>query len=111
MAQLFSLGNMSANHQNYTNPKGRWAIFGGFPLGIWAIFFVVTEPHHALEHAVGEKVFPYILAGVPAAIIIGGMILYNYFPKLLVIPFGVVGWIVHISALCWFFWFGPGAWH
>jgi hypothetical protein len=91
-------------------PGGHWLIFAGFPLAIWAIFFVVTEPDHALEHYVGEKVYPYVVAGVPATIMIGGMILYNYFPKRLVIPFGIVGWIIHISAFCWFFWFGPGAW-
>jgi hypothetical protein len=91
------------------SPTARWMIFGGMPLAVWAIFFAVTEPHHRLEYAVGEKVFPYILAGVPATIMIGGMVLYNYFPKRLVIPFGIVGWTIHISVLCWFFWFGPGA--
>lgn len=90
-------------------PGGRWLIFAGFPLAIWAIFFAVTEPHHALEHAVGDKVFPYIVFFVPASIVIAGMVLYDHFPKRLVIPFGIVGWIVNFSIFYWFFWFGPGA--
>jgi hypothetical protein len=91
------------------SPVGRWIIFAGIPLSVWAIFFVTTEPHHALEQAVGEKIFPYILAGVPATLMIGGMVLFNRFPKNLVVPFGIIGWIIHVTALCWFFWFGPGA--
>ena len=90
-------------------PSGRWLIFAGIPMAVWAIFFAITEPHHALEHAVGEKVFPYILGGVPAAAVVGSMVLYKYFPKRLIVPIGTIGWILAFSILAWFFWFGPGA--
>jgi hypothetical protein len=111
----FSLGGnfleylMNNKNPFGVGPLGRWVIFSGIPLSVWAVFFAVTEPHHALEHAVGEKIFPYVLAGAPASIMIGGMICYNYFPKKLVVPLGIIGWIINISIFCWFFWFGPGA--
>jgi len=89
-------------------PGGHWLIFAGLPLAICAIFFAFTEPHHALEHTVGEKVFPYIVFFVPAIIVIAGMVLYDHFPKRLVIPLGIIGWIVNFSVLFWFFWFGSG---
>jgi hypothetical protein len=100
---------MNNKYPHGIGPAGLWLIFGGIPLAVLAIFFAVTEQHHALENAVGEKVFPYVLAGVPAVIMISGMVLYGHFPKRLVIPLGIVGWMIHISVLCWFFWFGPGA--
>ncbi len=90
-------------------PMGRWLIFSGIPMAISALFFVFTEPHHALERAVGEKWFPYILAGVPATLMIIGMAIYGHFPRRLIIPLGVVGWVISVTVLCWFFWFGPGS--
>jgi hypothetical protein len=90
-------------------PSGPWIIFSGIPMAVGAVFFVLTEPNNSLEHAVGEKAFPYALAGVAAAIMITGIVLYDHFPKRLVIPFGIVGWVIFTSLFCWFFWFGPGA--
>jgi hypothetical protein len=90
-------------------PGGRWLIFAGIPMSVCAILFVVAEPHHRLEYAVGEKVFPYVLFFVPATIVLLSKVLYPHFPKHLVVPLGIVGWIIHFSILCWFFWFGPGA--
>jgi hypothetical protein len=58
---------------------------------------------------VSEPLLPYVVAGVPAAVMILSMVLYGHFPKRLVIPLGIVGWMIHVSVLCWFFWFGPGA--
>jgi hypothetical protein len=101
--------NRNSMKEKYIGSGGRWLIFAGIPLAICAALFVIAEPNHRLQHAVGEKAFPYILFFTPAAIVIGGMILYDHFPKRLVIPIGIVGWIIHFTLLCWFFWFGPGA--
>jgi hypothetical protein len=89
-------------------PAGRWYIFAGLPLAISAIFFAISESHHALERAVGGKVYLYFLIGVPAIVVIGGMAVYSHVPQRLVVPLGIIGWIIHISVLGWFFWFGPG---
>jgi hypothetical protein len=90
-------------------PGGNWLIFAGLPLSICAIFFVFTAPHDRLAHFAGEIILPYILFFVPAIIMIAGMVLYNRFPKRLIIPFGIAGWVVNFGIFFWFFWFGPGA--
>ena len=100
---------MKEKHPSAIDPKLRWVIFAGIPLAIVAILFAIAEPHHALEHAVGAKLLPWVLYFVPATIVIIGMVVYDRFPQRLVVPLGIVGWIVHVSILCWFFWFGPGA--
>ena len=100
---------MKRQHSHGIGPVGRWLIFSGIPMAMWAVFFAYTEPHHALEHAVGGKWFPFILVGVPAALMVMGMVFYDRFPKRLVVPLGIIGWIISIAILCWFFWFGPGS--
>ena len=100
---------MSGNNPRWIGPPGRWLIFSGMPMAVCAVFFVIAERHHALEHAVGQKAFPWVFCGVIAAIIIGAMVLEEHFPKRLAVLCGAVGWLVTAAILCWFFWFGPGA--
>jgi|SRR5450756_113561 len=100
---------MNKKYPHGISPMGRWLIFAGIPMAAGALFFALSEPHHALEHAVGAKLFPYILAGVPTTLMVGGMVLYDHFPKRLVVPLGIIGWVISVSILCWFFWFGPGS--
>ena len=88
---------------------GQWLIFAGIPLAVVAILFAATKAHHDLEHAVGEKFLPYVLFFTPVVVVIVSKLLYDHFPKALVIPFGLVGWIFGLSVLYWFFWFGPGS--
>jgi len=91
------------------NPGERWLIFSGLPVATCAVFYAISESNHRLEHIVGQKLFPYAVLGGPALLIIVGMIYYEHFPSRLVIPLGILGWLVTASILCWFFWFGPGA--
>ena len=100
---------MSDNDPRWIGRSGRWLIFSGIPMAACAAFFVIANQHHALEHAVGQKAFPWVLAAVPAALIIAGIVLEEHFPKRLAVPCGTVGWLVTAAILCWFFWFGPGA--
>jgi hypothetical protein len=99
---------MSEKYPYGIGPGGRWLIFAGFPLAICAILLASTLRDGHIR-GVSENFLPYVVAGVPAAIIIGAMVLYDHFPKRLVVPLGILGWIVNFSVLLWFFWFGPGA--
>jgi len=68
--------------------------------------------HHGLrgiESTFGQNAAPYVVFFTPVVIGVGGMVLYDYFPKRLVIPCGIFGWIVGMSLIYWYFWFGPGA--
>jgi len=93
------------------DPSGRWLIFGGIPTAVLAVL-VVSTLHHGLNQIpqiVGENAAPYIVFFTPAVIVFGSMFLYDHFPKRLVLPCGIIGWVVAMSLFYWYFWFGPGA--
>jgi hypothetical protein len=92
-------------------PSGRWLMFGGIPVAILGVLLTLTESHgiDGLAHNVGEKALPNVLVYVPLAIVLGGWVLYKYFPKRLVIPFGMARWIIGFSLIYWHYWFGPGS--
>jgi hypothetical protein len=70
----------------------------------------MAVPHgvNGLASAVGEKALPYVIFFTPVIIGICGRVLYGYLPKRLVIPLGVTGWVIGLSLIYWYFWFGPG---
>jgi hypothetical protein len=102
---------MSAKPPDKIGRAGRWLIFAGIPTAVVAVL-VVSTLHHGLNQIpqfVGEKAAPYIVFFTPVVIGFGGMFLYEHFPKRLVIPCGLVGWVIGFSLIYWYFWFGPGA--
>lgn len=87
-------------------PAGRWIIFSGI---IWLVVAILICTSKSILIIVGEKGLPYVIFFVPAVFGIVCMVFYNRFPKSLIIPIGIVGWILAISLLCWLNWFGPAA--
>lgn len=94
------------NSHRITRP-GRWIIFAGLPFAVLAVIFTITDG--SIAHAVGQNAEPYVLFFGPVAIILGGRILYGGFPKQMVIPVGITGWVIGILIMYWYFWVGPGA--
>jgi hypothetical protein len=90
----------SSRHQ-HIGPAGYWLIFSGIPTAIAAILFVATE--RSLDRIVGENALPYVLFFVPVLIIMVSRVLYDRFPKRLVIPLGIMGWMVNFATLFWFY--------
>lgn len=80
-------------------------------MAVLAVLLVSTVHHGllGLEDTFGQNVAPYVVFFIPIAFIFGGMVIYDHFPKRLVVPCGIVGWIVGMSLIYWYFWFGPGA--
>jgi len=99
---------MSSKHSQRIGPAGYWLIFAGIPIAIIAILLASTLRNGDIR-GVSEKSLPYIITFLPLAIIVGCKVLYDHFPKRLVIPFGIIGWIIASSVMCWYCWFGPGA--
>src|SRR4029077_8023557 len=99
--------SMTDRHPGLIGRPGRWLIFAGLPVALAVVLFVCFEQN--LERTVGATALPYFLYFSPAAIVIAGMLVYGRFPKRLVIQSGIMGWIIAILLLCWYFWFGPGA--
>jgi hypothetical protein len=62
-----------------------------------------------LEHTTGQRAMPYIFFGALFVFSILGVLAYSFTPKLLILPLGIIGWLVSASILCWYAWFGPGA--
>jgi hypothetical protein len=102
---------MNEKRPHGVGPAGRSLIFGGIPVAILAVLLVSTL-HHGLNQIpeiVGEKAAPYIMFFTPVVFVFGSIVLQEYFPKRLVVPFGILGWIVGLSLIYWYFWFGPGS--
>jgi hypothetical protein len=98
---------MNSKYPYGIGPAGYWLIFAGVPIAIIAILTACTLRDGNIR-GVSEKFLPYVVFFVPLAIIVACKVLYDHFPKKLIIPFGIVGWIVAFSVMCWYFWFGPG---
>jgi hypothetical protein len=104
--------SMNEKDPQRIGPAGRSLIFGGVPVAVLAVLLVSTLRHGlepGLANAVGEKALPYVLIFTPLVIVFGGSMLHKYFPKQLVIPFEIIGWLVGLALMYWYFWFGPGA--
>jgi hypothetical protein len=89
-------------------PAGYWLIFAGIPVAICAVLLATTLRDGNIR-GVSEKFLPYVVFFVPVAIVIVCKIIYDHFPKKLIIPVGIIGWIIGLSVMCWYFWVGPGA--
>ncbi len=92
--------------EKYIGPGGRFFIFSGVPTFGVAVLVCIQEP---LIRAVGLKASICIGLGMVMAFYSISMFLSNYIPKRFIIPLGIIGWILTLSLLYWFFCFGPGA--
>jgi hypothetical protein len=103
---------MNEQPQSRIGPAGRWIIFSGvyFCVGTTIFSFGYELFERAISaHIISEKTLPYVVVGVALAIGISGRVLYKCCPRQLVIPVGVVGWILTFLLQTWYFWFGRGA--
>lgn len=92
--------------------SGRWLIFSGLPVAILGVLLTSLFRHgldRGLVKLVGEKALPYVLFFTPVTIGLLGFILYKYLPKRILAPCGMVGWVVGLTLIYWYFWAGPGA--
>ena len=94
---------MSNNNPFRINEGARRMIFFGIPA-----VPIMLVPYLPLEHIFGERAYPYILFGAMGIIATLGMVGYNFIPKRLIVPLGIIGWLLTASILCWYGWFGPG---
>jgi len=81
-------------------------IFWGAPSFVIAII-VCKAP--LLEYIVGSKAAIYVFWGIGIVLAIINGLLIDRIPPKLVIPIGIVGWILTASLLYWFLVFGPGS--
>ncbi len=82
---------MSGNLQPRVGAFGRYIIFAGTGMVFMAVCTFMLEP---LARISGEKLLPYLIVGLGIASIFGTMFLYDRCPKRLIIPIGLVGWLL-----------------
>jgi hypothetical protein len=95
---------MNEQSPDRVGPGVRWFVFGGFPMIAMALLACCYE---SLVRVVGERPAPYVGLGIAAVVWIGSLVVYDYIPKRLILPIGVVGWIVTLSVGYWFLNHGP----
>ena len=78
-------------------------IYSGFLVCI----LVVLTLGDSLTHIVSLRVWPCVFLGLALVVVVLGLIAYNFIPKRLILPIGIIGWLVSFSILCWMLWFGP----
>jgi EamA domain-containing membrane protein RarD len=87
---------------NKQNPRGmnegaRRMIFAGVPVCILAALVLIDS----VEHLISEKVWPYIFLVTVGIVTALGMVAYRATPKRLILPFGIIGWLISFSILFW----------
>lgn len=83
----------------------RMRIYLGFPFFVMAL---LTPLFRQLPQLVGEKYFIYVALGIVLVIIAVSLFLYDRISKRFIVPIGIVGWMLTLSLIIWFFFFGPG---
>ena len=62
-----------------------------------------------IERISGEKALPYVIVGIVMAVILVDRYFYERCPRRLVIPIGVIGWLVTFLLLFLRNWYRGGA--
>ncbi len=91
--------------RKYVGLGGRLRIYLGFPFFVMAL---LTSLLGQLPRLVGEKYFVYVALGIVLAITAVSLFLYDRIPKRFIVPIGIVGWMLTLSLIIWFFFFEPG---
>ena len=97
-----------AIEDKYVGFWGRVKIYLGAPVFIMVATGMLTPAGKLLTHALGDNVATYVILGIILMVIAVSLFLYDYTPKKLVVPIGVIGWLLTLALIIWFFFFGPG---
>jgi hypothetical protein len=93
-------------NEKHIGPGGRFMIFSGVPTFGVAVLICVQD---WVERLVGQNASPYVTFGVIAILFVLSMVLSNRIPERLIIPIGIISWVLTVLLVLWFSWFGPGA--
>lgn len=93
---------MDENSQSRVGIFGRYIIFAGTGMVFMAVCTFMPE---STERVIGEKALPYAFLGLIAASIFATGYFYDRCPKRLIIPIGLVGWLLTCLLLLLHNWF------
>jgi len=92
--------------KKYIGLGGRVKIFLGAPVFVMALLARFFE---GLLDKVGAAMGAYIALGIALVIIAVSLVLYDRIPAKFIIPIGIIGWMLTLSMILWFFLLRPGA--
>jgi hypothetical protein len=96
--------------KKYIGQTGRLKIYFGAPIFIMAAAGMLTSLFESLERLIGPSVAPYVMLGMALLILAAAWALYDHIPEKVIIPIGIIGWMLTLSLIFWFCFYGPGAW-
>jgi hypothetical protein len=92
--------------KKYVGLGGRLQIFLGAPVFVMALLVRFFE--RLLDKA-GGSTGAYVALGIILVMVAVSLVLYDRIPAKLIIPIGVIGWMLTFSMMLWFFLFRSGA--
>lgn len=95
MTPLFQIGQ-----------RARFIIFSGVGMAFIALFMYFLKP---LEQVVGGNGLFYVIIGMVILSVVLVMLFFDRCPKRLLIPIGIVGWLLAFVLFFLLNWFGPTA--
>jgi hypothetical protein len=97
----------TAIENKYVGAGGHGRIYAGAPMSIMAflMFFYGEKFLNKFGNATGA----YLGLGIFFVILVAGLILRDHLPPKLLIPIGIIGWLLTLSLFIWFGFFSPAA--
>ena len=78
--------------------------------GVQVFFLVLLSPaFEPLARSVGNTAAVWIVLATFLVFVGLSLFLYDRIPPRLIIPLGLLGWLLTFTIACWYFWFGHGA--
>lgn len=96
-----------ALENKYVGVGGRGRIYAGAPISIFT--FLTFFFGEKFLDKLGDTVGAYSGLGIFLLILIAGLILRDHLPQKLLIPIGIIGWLLTFGLFIWFGFFGPGS--
>jgi cell division protein FtsW (lipid II flippase) len=94
---------MKGNPFRITEGARRMIFFGVSMFPATVLVYIMDRLDH--EHYFHERTMPYIILGIFVIIIVFNMVAYRVTPKRIILPLGIVSWIIVAVVACWYVWF------
>ena len=96
-----------AIEQKYIGRRGLVKLYFGMPLFVTAVVGLLALER--LAHSIGDAAAAGVFVLVLMVNVAVSLLLYDRIPRSLILPIGLIGWMLLFFFGCWFAWYGQGA--